>query len=61
MAELSARLHSGRKALARIAERKAFESYIRRGGVPEVFVALSAAASDEQKFLDLCASSRSRR
>jgi SPP1 gp7 family putative phage head morphogenesis protein len=56
MFKLSARLQSGRKALARMAERKAFESYIRCGAVSETFAALSAVASDEQKFLDLCAS-----
>lgn len=56
MGKLSARLESGRNALARIAERKAFESYLRRGAVPDVFAALSAAASDERKFLALCAS-----
>ncbi len=56
MFKLSARLQSGRKALARMAERKAFESYIRCGAVSETFAALSAAASDEQIFLDLCAS-----
>ena len=55
MGKLSGRLQSGRKALARIAERRAFESYIRRGRVPKTLAALSAAASDERKFLSLCA------
>ncbi len=55
MGKLSARLQSGRKALARLAERRAFESYIRRGRVPKTLAALSAAASDERKFLALCA------
>ena len=55
MGKLSARLQSGRKALARIAGRKAFESYIRRGSVPAALAAFSAAASDERKFLALCA------
>jgi len=54
MGKLSARLQSGRKALARIAGRRAFESYIRRGRVPAALAAFSAAASDEQKFLALC-------
>jgi len=47
MGNLSARLHSGRKALARIAARKAFESYIRHGRVPAALSAFSAIASDE--------------
>lgn len=55
MAKLSARLQSGRKALGRLAERKAFESYMRRGIVPATLARLKAAAADEQKFLDLCA------
>ena len=55
MGTLSARLQSGRKALARIAGRRAFESYIRRGRVPAALAAFSAAASDERKFLALCA------
>ncbi|MVS98529.1 phage minor head protein [Devosia marina] len=55
MGKLSATLQSGRKALARIAERRAFESYIRRGRVPAALAAFSEAASDERKFLALCA------
>lgn len=55
MAKLSARLQSGRRALARLAERKAFDSYVRRGAVPQALHTLKAAAADEQKFLDLCA------
>lgn len=55
MAKLSARLQSGRKALRRLAEREAFESYLRREAVPRALHVLKAAAADEQKFLDLCA------
>ena len=56
MGKLSATLQSGRKALARIAGRRAFESYIRRGRVPAALAAFSEAASDERKFVALCAS-----
>jgi len=56
MGKLSARHQSGRKTLARIAGLKAFESYIRRGRVPAALAALSAAATDERKFVMLCAS-----
>ncbi len=55
MGKHSARLQSGRKALARIAGRRAFESYLRRGRIPAALAAFSAAASDERKFLALCA------
>ncbi len=56
MGHLSPKLRSSRDALARLAERKAFESYIRRGAVPQALDALSAAVSDEKKLLALCAS-----
>ena len=55
MGKLSAGLQAGREALARFAEHKAFESYVRWGAVPKAVTALSAAASDEQEFLALCA------
>ena len=55
MAKLAARFKSGRKALGWLAARKAFDSYIRRGAVPQALHTLKAAAADEQKFLDLCA------
>jgi hypothetical protein len=54
MGQLSPKLRSSGKALARFAARKAFESYIRRGVVPEAIAALSAAVADEQEFLALC-------
>lgn len=55
MGQLSPKLRSSRKALARLVERKAFDSYIRRGVVPGPLAALTEAASNEQKFLALCA------
>jgi hypothetical protein len=55
MGHLSPKLRSSRKALTRFVARKAFESYIRRGVVPGPLAALTEAASDEQKFLALCA------
>ena len=55
MGHLSPKLRASRKALTRFAARKAFESYIRRGIVAEPLAALTEAASDEQKFLALCA------
>ena len=55
MGHLSSKLGASRKALARFAARKAFESYIRRGVVPGPLAALTEAASDEQKFPALCA------
>lgn len=54
MAKLAARLHRGRRALHRLVERKAFDSYMRHGFVPNALSMLAATASDEQKFIDLC-------
>jgi hypothetical protein len=55
MAKLSARLEAGRRALARFAARKAFEGYMRRGHWSAGLDNLADAASDNRKFLDLCA------
>lgn len=55
MAKLSTRLEAGRKTLARFAARKAFEGYMRRGHWPAGPDRLVDAASDNRKFLDLCA------
>lgn len=41
-----------RRRLAGAVRRKAFESYVRRGHVPEGVVHLAEIAADERKFID---------
>lgn len=55
MRELSARLRSVRFALGRLAERKAFESYIRYGHMPDALLGVKAACAHEPTLSGTCA------
>lgn len=55
MVGISKKLEEKRAKLARIIERKAFDAYVRHGAVPDDMQRLAETASDDQKFLELCA------
>jgi hypothetical protein len=61
MGILPSSLEAKRKQIARLASRRAFDSYLRYGQVPEVYAHLVEVTGSEQKFLDFCQPDLSRK